>query len=111
MNLFCDVWDSRFPVEKSAYLYDGETQYIGLKNFHYDPKKLTMIDLFCGAGGFSVGAAWAGVQPVLGIDHLIPIKIVFTCLIMSSSELYTLNIFLTMLIVIARNIYPVKIKL
>ena len=51
------------------------------------------------------------IEFIIGIYHLIPIKIILTCLIMSSSELYTLYIFLTMLIVIARNIYPVKIKL
>lgn len=31
-----------------------------------------MLDLFCGAGGFSVGASWAGFEPVFGVDHLKP---------------------------------------
>ena len=31
-----------------------------------------MLDLFCGAGGFSVGASWAGFFPVVGLDYLRP---------------------------------------
>jgi DNA (cytosine-5)-methyltransferase 1 len=31
-----------------------------------------MLDLFCGAGGFSVGCSWAGFYPVFGIDYLDP---------------------------------------
>ena len=35
-------------------------------------KVCNVIDLFCGAGGFSVGCSWAGFFPVLGIDYLKP---------------------------------------
>lgn len=66
------VWNSSVPVEKSAYLHNGTVQYINTDAFSFNPKKLTMLDLFCGAGGFSVGASWAGFQPVLGIDYLEP---------------------------------------
>ena len=31
-----------------------------------------MIDLFCGAGGFAVGASWAGFQSLVGVDYLEP---------------------------------------
>lgn len=31
-----------------------------------------MLDLFCGAGGFAVGASWAGFQSLVGIDYLAP---------------------------------------
>ena len=40
--------------------------------FKHDESKLTMIDLFCGAGGFAVGCSWAGFESVLGIDHFEP---------------------------------------
>lgn len=66
------VWDCTVPVEKSAYLHDDAVKYINLDSFSFDPQKLTMLDLFCGAGGFAVGASWAGFQSVLGIDHLEP---------------------------------------
>jgi DNA (cytosine-5)-methyltransferase 1 len=32
------------------------------------PTQLTIIDLFCGVGGFSLGAAQAGFRPLVGID-------------------------------------------
>lgn len=66
------VWDSSVPVEKSSYLHDEFVKYINVDGFKHDPSKLTMLDLFCGAGGFAVGASWAGFQSVLGIDHLEP---------------------------------------
>lgn len=66
------VWNNTVPVEKSAYLHDGTVKYINIDSFSYNPEKLTMLDLFCGAGGFAVGASWAGFQSVLGIDHLEP---------------------------------------
>lgn len=31
-----------------------------------------MLDLFCGAGGFAVGASWSGFQSLVGIDYLEP---------------------------------------
>lgn len=67
-----NVWDRNIPVEKSSYLHDTDTKYINLDSFSYDPEKFVMLDLFCGAGGFSVGASWAGFQSVFGIDHLAP---------------------------------------
>ncbi len=65
-------WDNTIPVEKSSYICDDEITYIGLDSFEHDPHKLTMLDLFCGAGGFAVGCSWAGFESVLGIDHLEP---------------------------------------
>lgn len=59
-------------VEKSSYLHKGNYELYNLDSFKYDSKSITMIDLFSGAGGFSVGAEWAGVQPVLGIDYFKP---------------------------------------
>lgn len=67
-----NVWDSAVPVEKSAYLHNDAVKFINLDGFSFDPNKLTMLDLFCGAGGFAVGASWAGFQSVLGIDYLEP---------------------------------------
>ena len=67
-----DIWDHSVPVEKSAYINDDKIEYINVDNFYYDKSKLAMLDLFCGAGGFAVGAEWSGFQSVLGIDHFLP---------------------------------------
>lgn len=67
-----NVWDHTVPVEKSSYLHDHFVKYLNIDHFVHDPNKLTMIDLFCGAGGFAVGASWADFESVVGIDHLQP---------------------------------------
>ena len=67
-----NIWDSAVPVEKSPYLCDEEIRYYNLDSFAHDPDKLVMLDLFCGAGGFAVGAAWAGFESVFGVDHFEP---------------------------------------
>lgn len=67
-----NVWDNSIPVEKSPYLNDNTIEYFNLDNFELEPNRLTMIDLFCGAGGFAVGCDWAGFQSVFGVDHLEP---------------------------------------
>lgn len=65
-------WDNTVPVEKSSYLQDEEIIFFNIDNFYAEPDKLTMLDLFCGAGGFAVGCNWAGFQSVFGVDHLEP---------------------------------------
>ena len=72
MSLNMNVWDKTIPVEKSSYICDDEIKYYNLDSFKHNKDKLTMIDLFCGAGGFAVGASWAGFESVLGIDHFEP---------------------------------------
>lgn len=67
-----NIWDNSVPVEKSSYLQDDEITYFNMDTFEAEPDKLKMLDLFCGAGGFAVGCAWAGFQSVLGVDHLEP---------------------------------------
>lgn len=67
-----NIWDSTVPVEKSPYLCDEEIRYYNLDGFYHDKNKLAMLDLFCGAGGFAVGASWAGFESVFGIDHFEP---------------------------------------
>lgn len=67
-----NIWCKDIPVEKSSYLCDDEIIYFNLDKFKHDDSKLTMIDLFCGAGGFAVGCSWAGFESVLGIDHFEP---------------------------------------
>ena len=69
---FSNVWDCSVPVEKSSYLHDSYVRYLNVENFSHDQSKLAMIDLFCGAGGFAVGASWAGFESVVGIDHFQP---------------------------------------
>lgn len=72
LNTEINIWDSSVPVEKSSYLHDNDVKYINVDEFEHDNSKYTMIDLFCGAGGFAVGASWAGFESVLGIDHFQP---------------------------------------
>ena len=67
-----DVWNSNVPSEQSSYLQDEEITYYNLNRVEIAPPYLYMIDLFCGAGGFSVGCEWAGFQPVFGVDHFKP---------------------------------------
>lgn len=67
-----NVWDSNVPVETSSYLQDDEISFFNIDNFRFDANKPTMIDLFCGAGGFSVGCSWSGYQAVFGVDHFKP---------------------------------------
>ncbi len=67
-----DVWDSQVPVEKSPYIQEKDISYINLETASFTTDKPYMIDLFCGAGGFSVGCSWAGFEPVFGIDYFKP---------------------------------------
>ena len=66
-----NIWDNSVPVEKSAYLVEKE-KYINYEHLSPPDGKYTMIDLFCGAGGFAVGCGFAGFESVLGIDHFEP---------------------------------------
>lgn len=67
-------WDKSVPVEVSSYVATGEEniRVYNEENFKLDKNKPVMIDLFSGAGGFSVGCEWAGFQSVLANDHLEP---------------------------------------
>lgn len=67
-----NIWNNDVPVEKSNYLCDDTINYYNIDSFKHNTSKLTMIDLFCGAGGFSVGCSWAGFESVFGIDHFEP---------------------------------------
>lgn len=64
-------WDVIVPVEKSSYIHEENYKVINNPVIKLK-KKYTMIDLFSGAGGFSIGAKWAGFQSVLGLDYLKP---------------------------------------
>lgn len=67
-----NVWDKNYPIEKSVYLNNDKAIFINESNLKKPKNKLLMLDLFCGAGGFSVGCKWAGFEPVFGIDYLKP---------------------------------------
>lgn len=67
-----NVWDHDVPVEKSSYVNDEEIKFYNVDNFQHDSHKRTMLDLFCGAGGFAVGCSWAGFESVFGVDHFEP---------------------------------------
>lgn len=69
-----NVWDKNVPVEKSPYLQSDEVSFFNLDNFKppNDVSTKYMIDLFCGAGGFSAGCSMAGFTPIFGIDHFKP---------------------------------------
>ena len=65
------IWSNTVPVETSAYL-TKEVSFINYEKLRKPSGKYTMLDLFCGAGGFAVGCQMAGFESVLGIDHLEP---------------------------------------
>lgn len=69
-----NVWNKRVPIEKSQYIYTNseDITIFNKENFELIKNKPIMIDLFCGAGGFSVGCQWAGFQSILGIDYFKP---------------------------------------
>ena len=67
-----NVWDKSVPIEKSPYLNSKEAIFLNAENVKVPEGKLTMLDLFCGAGGFSVGCKWSGFEAVFGIDHFKP---------------------------------------
>jgi DNA (cytosine-5)-methyltransferase 1 len=67
-----NIWDTAIPVEKSAYVQETEPLFFNLDGLEVPSDSLTMLDLFCGAGGFSVGCSWAGFFPVFGLDFLSP---------------------------------------
>jgi len=67
-----NVWDKTVPVEKSSYLNLEEVKFFNYDSLCVPKDSLTMVDLFCGAGGFSVGCKWSGFEAVLGIDYLEP---------------------------------------
>ncbi len=56
-------------IEKSFYIEEKKVQFFNIDNFSMKQGKLPMIDLFCGAGGFSVGGELAGFFPVYGNDY------------------------------------------
>ncbi|MCG3584667.1 DNA cytosine methyltransferase [Clostridioides difficile] len=67
-------WDKNVPVEVSAYVAATKEEIVvyNEENFKLEKDKPIMIDLFSGAGGFSVGCGWAGFQSVLANDHFEP---------------------------------------
>lgn len=67
-----NVWDKNIPVEKSSYLNTDSAVFFNEDNLKAPENKLAMLDLFCGAGGFSVGCKWSGFEAVFGIDYLEP---------------------------------------
>ena len=67
-------WDKSVPVEVSSYVAATQEDIVvyNEENFKLEKDKPIMIDLFSGAGGFSVGCGWAGFQSVLANDHFEP---------------------------------------
>lgn len=62
-----DSWDSRRPPEESPY-YWKENPEILRRNSLRDEGRPIVVDLFSGAGGFSVGFEQAGFSSALGLD-------------------------------------------
>jgi DNA (cytosine-5)-methyltransferase 1 len=66
-----NVWDPTVPPEESPYNHKGDPilkrRFVkeGASSGKGAP---TLIDLFSGAGGFSVGFEWAGFKTILGLD-------------------------------------------
>ena len=64
------VWDKDRPPEKSSYVWEAEPRVYDGR--YSRSKKPTVVELFCGCGGTSVGFAMAGYQIVAGADYLRP---------------------------------------
>ncbi len=60
-------WDKNVPVEESPYYHKGEPIFYDDRNIDFS-NKLTVVDLFSGAGGSSLGFEMAGFNVVLGVD-------------------------------------------
>ncbi|MEG0844287.1 DNA cytosine methyltransferase [Clostridium sp.] len=67
-----DKWDKSVPIEVSSYVEVDNIEVLNESNFKLDTNKPVMIDLFSGAGGFSVGCGWVGFQSVLANDYFEP---------------------------------------
>lgn len=63
-------WDKSIKVEQSSYYWNGEP--IFTKGEAIPSDKLTVVELFCGCGGTSLGFEMAGFHTVLGCDILKP---------------------------------------
>lgn len=50
-----DKWDKSVPSEISPYLQDNDITCMGSEKLSVSDDDLVMIDLFCEAGGFSIG--------------------------------------------------------
>lgn len=65
------VWDPRIAPEENVTNWgDSPVLRPALKTSR--SRKPTLVDLFSGPGGFSVGLEWAGFQALLGLDHHLP---------------------------------------
>ena len=66
-----NAWDPAVPPEESSYNHKGKPilrrRFAKGKN-HSEKRTPTLIDLFSGAGGFSLGFEWAGFKTILGLD-------------------------------------------
>jgi len=54
-------------VEESAYYWKRFPDILWASE-SIKENEPTIVDLFCGLGGFSIGFEWAGFQTVLGLD-------------------------------------------
>ncbi|MGI8493987.1 MAG: DNA cytosine methyltransferase [Pyrinomonadaceae bacterium] len=70
-NQQSDVWKPESPVEENNYNWKGES-YVQKSEFNGDSNKYTIVDLFCGCGGFSTGFEMAGFETILGVDIHVP---------------------------------------
>lgn len=64
-----DVWDPETEIEENRHNWSDEPKHLRpLDTDARKPDQPKLIDLFCGPGGISTGLAWAGFDPVLGVD-------------------------------------------
>jgi len=65
-----DVWDPSVPVEQNAYYWQGDPVVQSPSNAAPEAESCapTLVELFCGLGGFSRGFAQAGFKVALGGD-------------------------------------------
>jgi len=66
-----NAWDPTVPPEESPYNHRGDPilrRHFAKGEAHSQKEAPTLMDLFSGAGGFSVGFERAGFKTILGLD-------------------------------------------
>ena len=67
-----NVWDKSVKVEQSNYYWRKDPIILYGKEQNIGINKPSVVELFCGCGGTSIGFEMAGFKTVLGCDILVP---------------------------------------
>ncbi|MBS1796783.1 MAG: DNA cytosine methyltransferase [Acidobacteria bacterium] len=62
-----NIWTPGIPVEENIYNWKGKA-FLQESIENVSTENLTLVDLFCGCGGFSTGFEMVGFNTILGLD-------------------------------------------